>query len=305
MLFGLWFGIAHVYFGRLMPMTSIKSVGWFDLPSTGRIVAVCLGAFPALIVASLLLLRRSRLQGQKMRLRTVELAFLLFGAALLGFYVVRGTNIISRYLMVLYLPLGVLCALGISRRWMVGGRISWQAVAVVVISLGIESGAFLVLHAPHMRSFVSGFQKTYTEMGKLIEQRDPVDSGSVMVADVGLIGYYSRRPVIDLAGLTSAHIYEAGTTEDSVLLSRFHPRFVVVRDIPSRIPAYRAMVERVVSDARAVREMYTARIPPLRVMSDPAQWWQVELLEVTYAAVEPAPSPVVGSAADPQNRPAN
>jgi hypothetical protein len=305
LLFGTWFVVAGMYFGRLMPMTSIKSVGWFDLPSTGRIAAVSLGAFPAIVVASLLLLRRGGLKEAKTMLRTVDRAFLLFGVALLGFYVLRGTNVISRYLMVLYLPLAFLCVLGISRRWMAGGRTGWQAVAIVALALCIESATFLIFHAPHMRSFVSGFQQAYTDMGKLIEERDPADSGSVMVADVGIIGYYSRRPVIDLAGLTSAHIYEAGTIQDSALLARYHPRFVVIRDVPSRIQDYRAMVERIASDSHAVRSVYTSRIPPLRVMSDPAQWWQVELLEVTYAGVEPAPPPVMGNAADPPNRPAD
>ena len=165
---------------------------------------------------------------------------------------------------------------------MVDGRIRWQAGTMILMVVLIEGGVFLALHAPHMRSFVEGFQQTYIELGKRIERLEPADSGAVMVADVGIVGYYSRREVIDLAGLTSSHISDAGTREDSVLVKRYHPRFVIVRDAGSQIPGYKEMLSRAAVEPAAVRILYQRSIPPLGVMSNPAKWWQVVLFEVTY-----------------------
>lgn len=282
-LFGLWFVLAQSYFGRIMPMTAVKSVGWIDIPSTVRIVQIVMGTFPALLVVlAVFLIVRQRGRLQERTHRTPERAFLFFGIALIVFYLLTGTNLISRYLTVLVLPLAAMCAVHMGRRWMVDGRIGWQAGLMILTVVLIEGGVFLVVHAPHMRSFVDGFQQTYTELGKRIERLEPADSGAVMVADVGIVGYYSRRPVIDLAGLTSSHIYDAGTREDSVLVERYHPRFVIVRNARSQIPGYKEMLSRVALHPAAVRIVHQRNIPPLGVMSDPEQSWQVVLFEVTY-----------------------
>jgi hypothetical protein len=289
-LFGSWFALAQWYFGRIMPMTAIKSVGWIDIPSTVRIVQIVIGTFPAIwVVLAVFVIVRHRERFQERTHRTLEWAFLFFGIALIVFYLLTGTNLISRYLTVLYIPLATICSVQMGRRWMVDGRIRWQAGLVILTVVLIEGGVFLVLHAPHMRSFVDGFQQTYTELGKRIERLEPADSGAVMVADVGIVGYYSRRRVIDLAGLTSSHISDAGTREDSVLVERYHPRFVIVRDAGSRIPGYKEMLSRVALHPAAVRIVHQTSIPPLGVMSDPVQWWQVVLFEVIYGTEESVP----------------
>jgi hypothetical protein len=101
---------------------------------------------------------------------------------------------------------------------------------------------------------------------------------------VGLVGFYSRRPVIDLAGLTSSHVYVAGTRSDSVLIARYRPRFVILRDPGTGIPAYHAMLSRVASHPGGVQILLRRSMPSLGVMADPAQWWQVVLFEVEYEA---------------------
>jgi hypothetical protein len=304
LFFGAWFAIAQWYFGRAMPMTSIKSVGWMDWPSTVRIIRVGFGAFPGLLLLALAVLWSVRKGGNtELRLSAIEWAFILFAGALILSYIVRGTNLISRYLTVLYIPLGVVCARGIARRWMKDGRLHWKAGVLIAISVSIEAGAFVVVHAPHIRSFVDGFQRTYKSMGECIASRSGGSGGEVMVADVGLIGFYSRRPVIDLAGLTSSHVYDARSHDDTVLVARYHPRFVIIREDSMRIPAYQAMLARQAGGSDAVRKLFTTSIPPLGVMSDPAHWWQVELFEVAYGVGEPASSSVVTeSAADPSQR---
>ena len=120
-LFGLWFTFAQSYFGRIMPMTAIKSVGWIDIPSTVRIVQVLFGTFPAIVVvlAVFSILRRHE-RFQEITHRTPERAFLFFGIALIVFYLLTGTNLISRYLTVLYLPLATMCSLQMGQR--VDGR---------------------------------------------------------------------------------------------------------------------------------------------------------------------------------------
>jgi hypothetical protein len=314
-LFGCWFGLAQFIFGRSMPMTAVKSVGWIDIPSTVRIIQIVVGTFSgilaALAVFAVAVLQKGPQNGMQNRLQkrtpqTAEWAFLFFGIGLIVFYLFTGTNLISRYLTVVYLPLATLCALHMARKWMVEGRISWQAGGVILTVVLIEAGMFGVMHAPHLRSFVDGFQATYTGLGKRIERLGPADSGAVMVADVGIVGYYSRRPVIDLAGLTSSHVYDAGTREDSVLVERYHPRFVIVRDEGPRIPGYIEMLSRIAAHQDAVRIVQQTSIPPLGVMSDPAKWWQVVLYEVSYRTGEPVPfSGGRGSAADSSPKQAN
>lgn len=284
-LFGLWFVLAGFYFGRIMPMTAIKSFGVIDIPSTVRILQVVSGTFPSVLTIAFFFGLERHFRGVREATSSgSERAYLVFGTTLLLFYLLTGTNLISRYLIVLYFPLAMFCARAMSRHWMTPDRVRWPAGVVIVLALCVEGGAFLTLHAPHMKSFSEGFQQTYAGIGKRIERTAPSDTGAVMVADVGLVGFYSRRPVIDLAGLTSSHVYAAGTRSDSVLIARYRPRFVILRDPGTGIPAYHAMLSRVASHPGGVQILLRRSMPSLGVMADPAQWWQVVVFEVNYEA---------------------
>ncbi len=289
-LFTVWFLCAQLYFGRPMPMTAVKSVGWLDISSTVRIAKIVAGTFPAAFAAcALMVFGGGSRRGGRRGIDPVDTAFLAFGIMLLGFYLITGTNIISRYLTVIALPFAVFCATQISTRWLQDGRIRWQAWGIVALFLVVEAGAFRQLHAAHISTFTEGFQQAYAAMGHRLERTTPEDTAAVMAGDVGYVGYYSRRRIIDVAGLTSTHIYDAGTRDDSTLIARYHPGFIIIRETDERLPGFEQMITRASGSPGDIRVLYRTRIPPLGVMADPASWWQVELCEVTYGGEKPAP----------------
>jgi hypothetical protein len=289
-LFGLWFVLSKVYFGRFMPMTSIKSVGWIDLPSTLRIGQILVGTIPGILILGIVLALGRWIWRQPWQEGGVaERAFLVFGIGLILFYLVTGTNLISRYLLVLYVPLAVFSATQISCRWVSEGYVRWQAWVLVLILLIVECGAFRQLHAEHIDAFVGGFQRVYTEMGHCLIRTSADDTSEVMVADVGLVGYYSDRRIIDLAGLTSTHVYDAGTHDDSTLIDRYRPRFVIIREAESGHHQYAELLARIAGSTEGIRVLYAADIAPLGVMADPSSRWKVVLFEVRYGGGEPAP----------------
>jgi hypothetical protein len=101
----VWFLAARMYFGMALPLTAVKSEYFPDLDSLMRFLKVVMGSYPDLLLLILLAAIPGK-QGKGMyrSLPFVERVLVLFSIAVLVFYVATGTSVISRYLLVVYIP---------------------------------------------------------------------------------------------------------------------------------------------------------------------------------------------------------
>ncbi len=202
---------ALLTYGTVLPGTlAAKSAGGVGLAvaierlmQSGQIVFAVVGVELVLLV--LLLPRLRGLWSE--RAAALHQAALLWCLSVPIVYAVRGVPVISRYLVPL-LPLVVLYGWRALAGWRTGhvgftSRIVYAAALVVAIGTNLLIfGARVV---PHARAFTAGMQETLVPWGRWLGQNTPQD---VLVAtpDIGAIGYYSDRRILDLGGLVSPSI---------------------------------------------------------------------------------------------------
>jgi len=276
-LFACWFGAASAYFHALFPLTSLKTGSAFDAESLLRFAGVAAGMYPDLIAAAALLALTGRASRAALRnVPPAEMLLFAFSAILLCTYALKGTNMISRYLLIIH-PAVALLFVRLLAADGSGRRLARGAVLIA----GAQTALFLSVHLGPIRSFVGGFQSVYASLGRRIAAEP--DTGAVMAADVGMVGYYSRRPVIDLGGLTSTHTRDAGTTADTAIVARYRPRYVIAR-LPS--PAIDSCVARWKAASPALTgaaQLRHDRIGRLGVMGSAHDTYDVYLVRLLWA----------------------
>ncbi len=225
LLFLCWFLTAYLYFGSMLPLTSIKSGYTPEYQSFIRLCKVVAGTFPIEFAAIATLLFSSRLRRAVLQsLKPNERLLMLFGVGLLSFYALSGTNVISRYLAPMHIPLCILIVSVVTQ-----STYYHRLPYIAALVLTTQTLLFFGIHYYPIREFVAGFQTTYSHIGHLIEKQNEQDTSSVILSDVGMVGYYSRRPIVDLVGLTSNHVHIAHSREIPVLASIYRPRFLIIR----------------------------------------------------------------------------
>jgi hypothetical protein len=275
LLFIGWFAFTAAMFGTMLPLTAIKSGSGADAASLARFARVVAGDYPEIL--GLLLVLAVAAKGKRFVAwpsSYAERVLLLFAALVLGGYAVRGANMTSRYMVLVHpaVALLVLRAVMEKPRWIVPSML-----AVVVV----QGGLFIAVHYGPIRSFTSGFQEVYRSIGMRLRPVSPSDTAWVMVADVGIVGYYSHRPVIDLVGLTSTHVDVAQSRDDAVIAARWRPRYVVVKLDTMMLGAYIDRF-REIAGVDSVEVLMHERIGALGVFSLPGQTFDVYLLDLRY-----------------------
>jgi hypothetical protein len=278
LLFLVWFLTARIYFGTVLPLTAVKSTYVPDISSLVRFLKVVLGSYPDLLLLILLAaFPWSRGKGIYASLPFSEKALILSSAAVLGFYCATGTSVISRYLLVVYIPFVLIVLRGLERH----DRREWLPrllPAVVIIQIFL----FVAIHYGPIQSFVTGFQPTYAHLGQMLEVQSPEDTARVMLADVGIVGYRSRRPIIDRAGLTTGHIRQAGTYDEGILTRLYRPRYIIVKMNRAGIGEWMLHIRNASRDVGDIVLLYHSTIGALGVLSPPGEAWEVYLVEVRY-----------------------
>ena len=237
-IYGSWLLFARLYFGTFWPVTlEAKAAGgegfayhaanlWRQI----RIVGATDGALAALLVASLLFGGRRLWPRSMMAQRLVPWAWLLGVPAL---YVARGVPVLSRYLLPL-LPILAWLAWRAAERWWVGdpepqalnarrarAAVIAGALAVLVVTQNLIVYRTTVL--PQVTSFTAGLERSLIHWGKWFADHSSQDA-EIAAPDIGAIGYYSQRRVLDLAGLVTPRmipLLEQSTPEDVVADLRF------------------------------------------------------------------------------------
>jgi len=277
-VFLVWFLAARMYFGMVLPLTAVKSEYVTDVSSFVRFLKVVTGSYPDLLLLMLLAaIPGSQVKGLYGSLPFMEKVLTLFSLAVLVFYFATGTSVISRYLLVVHIPFVLIVLRSLVRR----NRGHWipRLVPALVI---IQAFLFVRVHYGPIRSFVNGFQPTYAALGEMLREKTPEDTARVMLSDVGIIGFYSRRPIIDRAGLTTRHVYQAGSIDEGVLTRQYHPRYIVAKLNTGGIGEWMLRLRNASGEVKDIVPLYHATIGALGVLSPPGEIWEVYLVEVRY-----------------------
>ena len=210
----LWMGVRLAYFERWLPIThTIKKLGLGqDLLLGGRYLATAtlesgFGAFLVLALLGALAWRRmgatdvvAGTDGARPR----EQAPVGFGIALAGvllhtaFVVAVGGDFMpmARF-FVPTLPVVLLLACFATRRWLAtGGRRGAWITAGVLLLLQVPQG-----RRPAWRDARAFYEERWECVGRELGRRWPADT-TVALAPIGIIGFHSRLPIVDLLGLT-------------------------------------------------------------------------------------------------------
>ena len=254
-IYGAWLLFARVYFGTFWPQTlAAKTAGGSGLDyrlgelwRQIKIIGATDGALAALLLTALIFGGRRLWPGRMFAQRLVPGAWLIGVPAL---YVARGVPVLSRYLLPL-LPVLAWLSWGAAERWWLGGRnlsepeaeiaparsrragVLGALVAALVIAqnLAVYRGAVL----PQVRSFTAGLERSLIPWGRWFHDHATPDA-VIAAPDIGAIGYFSGRHVLDLAGLVSPRIVpllQRESPEDMVANLDFasfaRPEFLVDR----------------------------------------------------------------------------
>jgi arabinofuranosyltransferase len=124
-------------------------------------------------------------------------ALWLWPPALVFLYIIADSDIISRYLLII-IPVFTLLAIksieaSSSKQFLLG--------TILFLIIVIQSQfVFYKYVKPHTDSFTAGVYECMIPIGKWFSEHTPPDS-RILVNDVGAIGYYSDRYIIDAAAL--------------------------------------------------------------------------------------------------------
>ncbi len=121
---------------------------------------------------------------------------IIWPAGLTLLYVITDADIISRYLLII-IPFIIISGIAVIGRFKSG----YLPVSIVVFLLVAFQSQFVFYKyvKPHTDNFTFGVQNCFEKIGEFLQTTGKNDK--VLVNDVGAIGYYSNRYIIDAAAL--------------------------------------------------------------------------------------------------------
>jgi len=212
-IYGGWLVFARLYFGTFWPNTlSAKTVGG-GIPAlvdafrrqveiVGATDAVMAGALAAALVFGGARLWPKRLRAQRL------LPWVWVGALPL-LYGMRGVPVVSRYIVPL-MPILAWLSWRAVERWWAGEEPSPESrPGAALLGVGLAALAltqnllwYNAAVLPQVRSFTAGMHQSLEPWGRWFD-RNTRPGTTIAAPDIGAIGYYSRRRVMDLAGLVT------------------------------------------------------------------------------------------------------
>jgi hypothetical protein len=216
-----WLLYASATFGTPIPNTALAKAGLSfsmrDILSTlgdaARTLAAADGvALVVLLSAGVLMALRlrsgtaeEREPGRNAYISRQSLPGVLWVAGLLLLYVVSGTNVVSRYLLMTsplitiyaFFFLYELLSLSPWRRYASAGVIALTALIMLQNQFFYHRYVY-----PGIEAFEEGMESCLIPIGRWIDASTPRGS-TILTGDIGAIGYFSDRRVCDAAGLVS------------------------------------------------------------------------------------------------------
>lgn len=201
-----WLLFAHATFHHLLPNTFIAKAGspvWTEslraLLRTTKIVGPTYSIeFLGFLLGSFLMMRRKEFGG-KIR-KNLFVVLWVFGLPF--FYILAGVGVQSRYLLML-IPLIVLFGIKSWETFLAGTRRFWKRAAWILgagFVLGTNLGFTFGINYPATMKFSRGVEECLIPLGNYLKNNTPPNAGIALV-DIGVVGYYSERRIVDLGGL--------------------------------------------------------------------------------------------------------
>jgi hypothetical protein len=214
LIYGSWLLFARFFFGTFWPQTlSAKAAGGLgfeaqldNLWRQVRIVGATDGTLAVLLVVALLV------GGRRLWPRAITAQRMLpwvWVAAVPLLYLARGIPVLSRYLLPL-LPVLAWLAWRAAEWWWVGETrdprrmrlAAWLGGAIALLVIVQNVTVYRTAVVPHVRSFSAGFENSLGTWGRWFGENTRPDA-TIAAPDIGAIAWFSRRRVIDLAGLVT------------------------------------------------------------------------------------------------------
>ncbi|MGD1049234.1 MAG: hypothetical protein ABR899_10850 [Candidatus Krumholzibacteriaceae bacterium] len=258
-LFAAWLYLIHRHTGSYFPLTAgakqgrpvLSAVIVARLLVPARIMGATIAIpFLALVAGLLAGAFKCRSIGRffsergNVREEPAVLLMLLWVAALPVAYAVLDFQVLSRYLVPVIPPaivLGTVAWRRISARMWASAarrRAAIEIFAAVVVLQSVLVYEFVVL--PPTLAFSRSLETLLVGMGKWLDKNSPPDA-LVATPDIGAVGWYSHRRILDLGGLVTPEINRMRKEIDveriieEGLYLRFGPDYLVDRDeFPAR-----------------------------------------------------------------------
>ena len=295
-VYGGWLAFTRLYFGTFWPQTFVAKVaGGEELHAHAqnlwrlvRIVLATEGLLALVLVLSLLLGGRRMWPSAVPSQRLVPWAWMI---GLPTLYVARGVPVISRYLVPVLPVIGWLAWRAADRWWMGDdpgpARRRFGTILAVVLASLVVAQNLVVYRAevlPHVRSFSPAIERSLIVWGRWFDRN--ADARAVIATpDIGAIGYYSRRRVVDLGGLVTPAMVPglARTGPEDVVAGFFFATFSRPDYLVDRAPAGRELTVRS-PYGPCLRLLGQANVPNLGVASpDPVVY---SFYQVNWAAFD-------------------
>ena len=265
LIYGGWLLFARFYFGTFWPNTlSAKTaggIGWEYVLDTARRQVGIVGASDAALAAALfaaLVFGGGRMWPSRPQAQRLLPWVWVFALPVL--YVMRGVPVVSRYLVPMLPVLAWLAWRSVERWWAGEEPAPGVRRGAAVLGIGLATLALIqslsvynYMVLPQVRSFSAGLRQSLVPWGQWFREHSR-PGAEIAAPDIGALGYYSHRPVLDLAGLVTPKIVpllDRETPEDLVANFSFvgvgRPEFLVDRaprayDLVSRSPFGPALV---------------------------------------------------------------
>lgn len=247
LIYGSWLVFSKLYFGTFWPQTlNAKSAGGesvtFLLENFTRqlrIVAATDGMFVVAMVLALGFGAGATLQRGTPAQKLLPWAWVIGIPAL---YMARGVPVLSRYLLPL-LPVLAWLAWRELDLWLAGDKPDESRRRRAAL-FGASLGALVVAQnltvyrttvIPHVTSFTAGLESSLVRWGRWFGEHAP-EGAAIAAPDIGAIGYYSGRRIVDLAGLVTPEmvpLLENDLQENAIARLEFasfaRPEFLVDR----------------------------------------------------------------------------
>lgn len=214
LIYGSWLLFARLYFHTFWPQTlAAKSAGsstlGFQIDQAWRQVKLLGATDGVMLVVLLVALVMARREPRRGRLPAQRLVPWAWIALLPTLYLARGVPVISRYLLPLA-PVVAWLAWRAAERWWLPDpadpvRARRGAALAAALALAVLAQNFYVYRTavlPHVDSFSPALEAGLARWGRwFATHSDP--QAVIATPDIGAIGYFSRRRVVDLAGLVT------------------------------------------------------------------------------------------------------
>ena len=221
-----WLVYSELVFGSIVPNTVTAKMGAGRLVALDRTIKYFLSFFVFELVAAgaCLLLVRHKLWAAVLD-RDVQRRWFLpvaWSLTLPAFYITGGAPVAGRYLM-FGLPAYLLVGL---KAWdvLLSERARWRwapaAVGAMVLGSFALVGFVQYRYCWYVTRWVEGMDPRMIQLGKDLNRKS--QPGDVIATDqIGVVGYFSERKILDMAGLVSPEVQHYNRIGDGRALLRY------------------------------------------------------------------------------------